>query len=624
MSIRRIFLRRDTAANFASTNPVLSEGEPAFDTTNQILKVGDGVTAWNSLAQFQGPAGVDGADGQDGQDGLSETIESYTTVNLPYNAPLGTIAFDTTYNCPVYFKYGKWYKVSDNTEVADRVIEVYLFSGQSNAGGTGVNSNLSNFTQLNGVGTLADTRSHILISNNYATTNQTPSSLAIGNYQGTTHGLEVSFLDGIDHVRSRKQMMVKYTQGGAAISTWSKANSNTETSSGTDNNWDKTIASIDNVNSWASTNGYTLDWKGFIWWQGESDAGTASNTHQTALEALISNIRSYLSKPELAVCLVQVDNRSADDSIGTNSVRVSAINTIRQAQVDTTQADAYVELIDTDPYIDDFDWQASNDPNVWHGVHWASDAHVPIGYDTATRMDEILEDNLGWTMPQTLIWLDASDSSTVTHSTAATQKVSEWRDKSGNGHHVTQSTGWKQYVYNLTPLNNLNTMQADTNRVMRSTTPNPGDFRDVYIVSRWDGGTAFAWEALFTGGVHNNANQGIQGQGSSQKLYYNNPFYDDVVFNGSAHTITDNILSGMTDPFIINVRANSQVAVDGFAVTGDRSLAGREWKGIVAEILVFNTKLSDDDRYGVEGYLAHKWGLQGNLPSNHIYKTTAP
>ena len=75
MTVRRIFLRRDTAANFASTNPVLSEGEPAFDTTNQILKVGDGVTAWNSLSQFQGPQGVagqngaDGADGADGQNG---------------------------------------------------------------------------------------------------------------------------------------------------------------------------------------------------------------------------------------------------------------------------------------------------------------------------------------------------------------------------------------------------------------------------------------------------------------------------------------------------------------------------------------------------------------------------
>ena len=65
--------------------------------------------------------------------------------------------------------------------------------------------------------------------------------------------------------------------------------------------------------------------------------------------------------------------------------------------------------------------------------------------------------------------------------------------------------------------------------VMRSTTPNPGNFRDVYIVSRWDGGTTFSWQALFTGGVHNNANQGIQGQGNTQRLYFNGPFYDEII-----------------------------------------------------------------------------------------------
>ena len=32
-----------------SSNPVLAQGEPGFDTTNNILKVGDGTTAWSSL-----------------------------------------------------------------------------------------------------------------------------------------------------------------------------------------------------------------------------------------------------------------------------------------------------------------------------------------------------------------------------------------------------------------------------------------------------------------------------------------------------------------------------------------------------------------------------------------------
>ncbi|MGH7234513.1 MAG: hypothetical protein ACREF7_03670 [Candidatus Saccharimonadales bacterium] len=41
--------RRDTAANWTSNNPVLSQGEPGFETDTVAYKIGDGSTAWNSL-----------------------------------------------------------------------------------------------------------------------------------------------------------------------------------------------------------------------------------------------------------------------------------------------------------------------------------------------------------------------------------------------------------------------------------------------------------------------------------------------------------------------------------------------------------------------------------------------
>jgi hypothetical protein len=47
-----IQLRRDTAANWSASNPVLSDGQPGYDKTNGLIKIGDGVTAWNSLASF--------------------------------------------------------------------------------------------------------------------------------------------------------------------------------------------------------------------------------------------------------------------------------------------------------------------------------------------------------------------------------------------------------------------------------------------------------------------------------------------------------------------------------------------------------------------------------------------
>jgi hypothetical protein len=44
-----IQLRRDTSANWTSSNPVLAAGELGWDITSNRVKIGDGTTAWNSL-----------------------------------------------------------------------------------------------------------------------------------------------------------------------------------------------------------------------------------------------------------------------------------------------------------------------------------------------------------------------------------------------------------------------------------------------------------------------------------------------------------------------------------------------------------------------------------------------
>jgi hypothetical protein len=44
-----IKLRRDTAANWTSVNPVLNEGELGLDLTNDKIKIGDGSSTWSAL-----------------------------------------------------------------------------------------------------------------------------------------------------------------------------------------------------------------------------------------------------------------------------------------------------------------------------------------------------------------------------------------------------------------------------------------------------------------------------------------------------------------------------------------------------------------------------------------------
>jgi hypothetical protein len=48
------------------------------------------------------------------------------------------------------------------------------------------------------------------------------------------------------------------------------------------------------------------------------------------------------------------------------------------------------------------------------------------------------------------------------------------------------------------------------------------------------------------------------------------------------------------------------------------------YNGTMKELIFFNSVLSTQQRQQVEGYLAWKWGLVGNLPNNHPYKKWPP
>jgi hypothetical protein len=51
---------------------------------------------------------------------------------------------------------------------------------------------------------------------------------------------------------------------------------------------------------------------------------------------------------------------------------------------------------------------------------------------------------------------------------------------------------------------------------------------------------------------------------------------------------------------------------------------GGFWTGYMGDFIVMSGTLSETNRMKIEGYLAHKWGLESVLPSTHPHKTTAP
>ena len=63
---------------------------------------------------------------------------------------------------------------------------------------------------------------------------------------------------------------------------------------------------------------------------------------------------------------------------------------------------------------------------------------------------------------------------------------------------------------------------------------------------------------------------------------------------------------------ILSHRTLGNVEASNFA--SDRNINGRYANCDLAELIIYNSPLSDDQIKYQEGYLAKKWGLQGNLP----------
>jgi hypothetical protein len=74
----KIQLKRDTAANWSINNPTPSAGEPCFEIDTGKLKIGDGITAYNSLPYQGGTSDTAGGSG----DVTSAGNNTFTGMNI--------------------------------------------------------------------------------------------------------------------------------------------------------------------------------------------------------------------------------------------------------------------------------------------------------------------------------------------------------------------------------------------------------------------------------------------------------------------------------------------------------------------------------------------------------------
>lgn len=237
------------------------------------------------------------------------------------------------------------------------------------------------------------------------------------------------------------------------------------------------------------------------------------------------------------------------------------------------------------------------------------------------------------------LWLDAADASTITLNGST---VSQWSDKSGNGRNVTQATASLQPTYNPSGLNGKPALDFSAH-VLNNDAFEPFGAFSAFAVVNLNGPSTSGGTFVLIGGSNRTEfgqldfGEGYRDIGIISKAGTENGsgFGADVAkyvpaiygfsYDGSGAATTDYGLQ--VDGSVETVVASGAfgwLAEVGFSIGGRPVQKLSYLKGQMSELIYLPSILSTDDRQKLEGYLAWKWGLVANLPSDHPYKINPP
>ncbi|NBW22959.1 MAG: hypothetical protein EBR82_84940 [Caulobacteraceae bacterium] len=250
------------------------------------------------------------------------------------------------------------------------------------------------------------------------------------------------------------------------------------------------------------------------------------------------------------------------------------------------------------------------------------------------------------------LWLDASDASTLYDSTsggalvAADGAVARWEDKSGNARHATQATSGNRPQRKVGVFRGLDCLRFDgSNDFLDST-----DFLDltpgqqITIVAAVKSAVTGVTQAIVSKYGKSNVTMSSTADGWGLRLLNSNKvdfFGTTDEGSGISMRVSDNTVSASVLT-VLTVKAaagslsaatlyqNSSTIASSATASNAETLDDTSYavtvgalrytfnavnpylqffNGDIAEIIVYNSALSDTDRNAVESYLMSKWGI---------------
>jgi hypothetical protein len=268
-------------------------------------------------------------------------------------------------------------------------------------------------------------------------------------------------------------------------------------------------------------------------------------------------------------------------------------------------------------------------------------------------------------IPGCFLWLDGADRSVVGVSGS---NVTAWNDKSGLRNNLTtisspaptynSNTGAIRFTanngvttgtsirgaLNTTYTNPISTFIVCSIRLDPNTLYNP---RLINFGTNGTSATYFAGQFTIvinansgsTPGfaVYANNNEDPTGSGINNQTFIPTTFSTIGIFENlsdySGTTLTVNtFLNGNTSTYssrtttwiVAPPYVTSMSYISLGANTNGSSYVGDDFSGDIYEVLSFSRTISTTERQQIEGYLAWKWGVQANLPSNHPFQKGPP
>lgn len=217
-----------------------------------------------------------------------------------------------------------------------------------------------------------------------------------------------------------------------------------------------------------------------------------------------------------------------------------------------------------------------------------------------------------------ILWLDATDASTITKDVS--ERVSQWDDKSSEGNDVTQGTTIEQPAFTASAIGGKPALRFAGNDFLVSAAYNSGTISQpntAFVVINTV--SASSNDKLFDGidGSNRHVIQVI-GSGDPDDMHL---FAGIVISTGGGATPldTDLVISGIFNGASSELFVNGTSEASGNA--GSQSMAGivvgsafsqtgvDSYDGYIGELLMYDKLLSTSERQAVESYLTTKWNI---------------